>query len=430
VRALGRRPFVPVGLGELDLRAGRSTGLPFAGPVRLLVRDGDHVLGELNLAAGEALDPHDVLLTARASFHDGIWYGPVVEDDVPRHTADDVSVVVCTRDRPELLIDCLAAIRRCDPPPGEVIVVDSASTTDQTRTVALDAGVLYERVERRGLDRARNRGWQSASRPIVLYVDDDARIDHRAVQVAADTMLDPDVALVTGMILPAELETEAQRRFEHDNGMSLGFRRQIRNERVNPAGLRVWTVGVGALMAIRRDTLAELGGFDPLLDVGTATRGAGDLDIFHRILASGATVIYEPSCFARHLHRRDFSGWWRQLTGYGYGFTALVEKQRIDGRITSRQARRELLVWHVRRRGLQLARALLHGDVDSGMELIAEGYGSLFGGRAYREELATNAEELAAHRNTRVATPVDRAAPPVASARRGAGAAHRRPAGS
>ena len=44
-----------------------------------------------------------------------------------------LSVAVCTWDRPDDLRDCLNAIKRQVVPPHEVVVVDNASASDQTR---------------------------------------------------------------------------------------------------------------------------------------------------------------------------------------------------------------------------------------------------------------------------------------------------------
>lgn len=66
-------------------------------------------------------------------------------------------------------------------------------------------------------------------------------------------------------------------------------------------------MGVGANMAFRRRVLEQLGGFDTALDVGTPSHGAGDLDMFHRALLSGATVRYEPVALVWHQHRRDMA---------------------------------------------------------------------------------------------------------------------------
>ena len=84
-----------------------------------------------------------------------------------------VSVVICTRDRPEELRRCLASLPAQTLRPLEVIVVDNASSGEATRTAALNAGVVYVREDRPGLDYARNTGAATARGEIVAYTDDD-----------------------------------------------------------------------------------------------------------------------------------------------------------------------------------------------------------------------------------------------------------------
>ena len=78
--------------------------------------------------------------------------------------------------------------------------------------------------------------------------------------------------------------------------------------------------GVGANMAIRRDWLAARGGFDTALDVGTPAHGGGDLDMFHRTLAAGGTLRYQPSAIVHHYHRREMRALRRQLYDNGRAF--------------------------------------------------------------------------------------------------------------
>jgi hypothetical protein len=82
--------------------------------------------------------------------------------------------------------------------------------------------------------------------------------------------------------------------------------------------------GVGANMAFRRQVFAEVGNFDVALDVGTASRGCGDIEMFHRILAKGYATFYEPSAFGWHLHRRRDKALSKQLQDNGHGFGAYL----------------------------------------------------------------------------------------------------------
>ena len=84
------------------------------------------------------------------------------------------TVIICTRDRPELLDRCLAAVARLIYPAYEVLVVDNAPSNDRARAAAARRGARYLREPVRGLSRARNRGARASSSTIVVYVDDDS----------------------------------------------------------------------------------------------------------------------------------------------------------------------------------------------------------------------------------------------------------------
>src|SRR5690606_10253863 len=88
-----------------------------------------------------------------------------------------ISVVVCTRDRPQELRACLVALGKIDYPDYEVIVVDNASETAETSAIVEAARLRYVREDRPGLDWARNRGWRLARYDIIAFTDDDVLVD-------------------------------------------------------------------------------------------------------------------------------------------------------------------------------------------------------------------------------------------------------------
>ena len=242
----------------------------------------------------------------------------------------DISVVVCTRDRPLALRSCLESLQALDYPISryEVIVVDNASREATTRELALQAGFRYVREEKPGLDNARNCGAASATYDIVAYTDDDVRVDPAWLKGIARGFAHGDSVCVTGLICPLELETPAQRLFERYGGMGKGFQPKL----TSPASLRASEIlaahnfGVGANMAYLRSTILDMGGFDPDLDVGTPSAGAGDLDMFHRLLASGHSVRYEPSALVWHQHRRAMPDLHKQIYNNGRSFGCYLLK--------------------------------------------------------------------------------------------------------
>ena len=88
--------------------------------------------------------------------------------------------------------------------------------------------------------------------------------------------------------------------------------------------------GSGASLAFKTAALRRLGGFAAELGAGTRALGREDLDIFLRLLASGAAIVYEPGAILRHRHLRDDAALRRQLHGYGVGLGVALTKRLLD----------------------------------------------------------------------------------------------------
>jgi glycosyltransferase involved in cell wall biosynthesis len=246
-----------------------------------------------------------------------------------------VTVAVCTRDRPEDLAACLDSLERSDYDSFEILVVDNAPSSEATRLlVERRAGrVRYVREPRPGLDWARNRAINEAHGDIIAFTDDDVTVDPgwiRALVAAFGS--DETVAAVTGLVLPAELETEAQVLFERYRSFGRGFTPR----RVAPGGGPLahrygaaGDYGTGANMAFRRSLFGHIGAFDPALDVGTPTRGGGDLDMFFRVLKEGHVLVYEPCAMVRHRHRRSMEALRSQIADHGVSFSSYIVRSAL-----------------------------------------------------------------------------------------------------
>ncbi len=245
------------------------------------------------------------------------------------------SVVICTRNRADHLHQCLTSLQQQECKPAEIIVVDNASADDRTKkTAEAFPNVKYIWEGRPGLDIARNTGAKAATEAIVLYTDDDTRIHPRWVYEAVKTFDDPSVMAMTGLVLAAELNTEAQWLFERHWPFNRGFI----DKRYDSAffastvenGTPVWNIGAGANMGFRKDIFSQVGHFDERLDVGAAGC-SGDSEIWYRILASGNTIHYNPRAIVSHYHRDGMDKFKYQIFHYMRGFTAalLIQYQRF-----------------------------------------------------------------------------------------------------
>jgi len=237
-----------------------------------------------------------------------------------------ISVVVCTRDRAQSLERTLQSLACQDYPDFEVIVVDNCSRDKGVQQVIEKSGFRYVYQARPGLDWARNLGIQEARHAIVAFIDDDALAAPGWLRGLAYGFSDLEVMAVTGLVLPAELESSAQFDYESYGGMSKGFTSfNISKENV-PGQAILWASawGVGTNMAFRKALFDAIGKFDVALDVGTPTGGGGDIELFFRCIAAGYNLRYEPAALVRHFHRRDGASLDRQVYDNGRSFPAYL----------------------------------------------------------------------------------------------------------
>jgi GT2 family glycosyltransferase len=274
------------------------------------------------------------------------------------------SVIVCTRERPELLEECLVALVKLAPSPLEIIVVDNAPPGGISSLGVVEnfKGVSYLRHSSAGLSSARNAGLALARGDYVAFTDDDSVVHPRwlvslLTGFAADT-----VGCVTGLVLPRELETEAQMAFEFVLGgfspglVPLIFGRDFFAS-TRPFGVPVWRIGAGASMAFRRAVFAAIGTFDERLGAG-ASGCSEDSELWYRLLGAGWECRYEPSAVVFHRHRLSWDALESQIVAYMRGHVAALLVQFVRTRDLGNLRRIFLTLPYVYTAGVM--RAVLH----------------------------------------------------------------------
>lgn len=298
---------------------------------------------ELDVAAHLAADAITSVTTTSA---DAAW---ACQAAGPYAAPEGRSVVLCTRDREQLLRAALSSVLAALGPDDEVVVVDNAPKTTATASVVrelADPRMRYVLEPRPGLSIARNTGARAATGAFLAFTDDDVVVDPLWLEaLALGFTRAPRVGCVTGLVPSAELDTEAQHFFDRKVNWSSTCVPKLydldRNRDQGPlypysAGI----FGTGANFAVSRDAFVALGGFDEALGAGALTRGGEDLDWFVRTLNGGFALAYEPAAIVWHRHRRDLEALREQLYGYGTGLTAFLLKHALTRRGFSDISRR------------------------------------------------------------------------------------------
>jgi glycosyltransferase involved in cell wall biosynthesis len=252
-----------------------------------------------------------------------------------------VSVIVPTRDRPEQIQRCLLSLMTQDYPRYEIIVIDNAPRTSATadfiqQTYRDVPQVRYVCEDRPGRCLALNKGMMAARGEILAFTDDDVVLDRSwLVELVRGFSRADDVACVTGLVLPFELETPAQFWLEEFGGFSKGFTRCVFDlgEHHPKTPLYPYTtgrLGTGANMSFKASFLRRLGGFDVALGAGSLAQGAEDLAAFFQVLTGGYRLVYEPAALLYHPHRREYTALRRYMYCCGVGLTAYLAKVLLD----------------------------------------------------------------------------------------------------
>lgn len=236
---------------------------------------------------------------------------------------DDVApvpatAVVCTRDRLHLLEQTIVPLHAAVAAlPGAELVIVQQGVSDVAAVcaragvdarVVLDAGV--------GASRARNLGWRAARGGVVAFTDDDC-------VVPVDWLVDHASALDERGIVVSCGQVAGLSRY---GGAATEVWDRTTDAARRSWGTPPWEIGHSANLAVRRDALAAIGGFDERLGPGARTAPAGeDADLLVRLLELGdaRTGVGES---VRHVDWRRKDEHVRTLLDYEVGAGVWIGK--------------------------------------------------------------------------------------------------------
>jgi glycosyltransferase involved in cell wall biosynthesis len=236
----------------------------------------------------------------------------------------DATILICTYNRADLLAQTLDSIARTDAGDlrWDVLVVDNNSrdgTPDvvQSRAGSYPVPLRYIFEPRQGKSNALNTGLAATDAALIVFTDDDVRVDAGWLEAACRPMLTDATIDYTGGPVQPMWERPAPAWLDMTRSdlwgtlaiLDYGPEPFIFEERHR--------VPLGANMAVRCTLIRRIGGFDPRLGrIGKSLLGQEQAEFFCRSREMGARGLYVPSMSLHHhvpasrLTREYFHRWW------------------------------------------------------------------------------------------------------------------------
>ncbi len=227
-----------------------------------------------------------------------------------------ISVVICTYNRCDSLLDTLKALSAQVVTNGlqlEVIVVDNNSSDRTKETVHEATGqcrwpMRYVFEPKQGLSHARNRGIQEAKGDIIAFTDDDVLPEPSWVQALAEAFDAYGADCVGGKIVPFWLQVPPAWLVSEAMQKQSWAILAMLDHGPEPCVAGPYDQGFlyGASMAFKKTVFKEQGGFRPDLGPqGSVPLRGDDTEMVDRLLRTGKRIVYTPQAVVRHKVRPE-----------------------------------------------------------------------------------------------------------------------------
>jgi GT2 family glycosyltransferase len=225
------------------------------------------------------------------------------------------SLIICSKDRPKLLLETVESVLRGSQLPTEMVIVDQSADAhpvlSEVKTERC-CEIRYLHSTSVGVGAGRNLGIASARYNVLVFIDDDMCVepDWFSQLVTAVVKAGP-CNVITGRVLSGESEvpggTAPSINKDHQPAVYHG--------RIGKDVLYTGNMGVF------KSVFDEVGIFDERLGPGTAFPAAEDNDLGFRMLERGYCIRYVPDVIVYHRawrsKRESLSLEWRYGVGRG-----------------------------------------------------------------------------------------------------------------
>jgi glycosyltransferase involved in cell wall biosynthesis len=246
------------------------------------------------------------------------------QDDLPL-----ISALVCTYGRGRLVVDTVASILANTHPNFELVVVDQSKdneTLEALRSFSADPRLRYLKSTTIGKGDALNAGLIETKGSAIVITDDDCTVPPNWLETFASIFVTyPKVAVAFCCVEAGEHDRAAGfvPDFVRTGDRMLTTMHDARHVR-----------GLGAGIAVRRDMIEEIGGFDPMLGPGSKFPDCDDRDIAIRALLARHHVFETSTIAVKHF---GFRSWQqgpqlarRNFLGIGAAYSKFLKCGRIE----------------------------------------------------------------------------------------------------
>lgn len=217
----------------------------------------------------------------------------------------DISVIVCTHNRQELLSKCLLSLNEQKYPGNklEIVIIDNNST-DNTKIIVQEYtkkakfACKYVFEPRIGLSQAKNTGIRNSKGRIVAFIDDDAEASQNWVKNLVNCFSREEIWAVGGQVKP-KFEISSPKWVPQKYLFVLG---------VCDLGGKITKVPyiAGGNSALRREILKKIGFFRTSLGHrGSELLAGEELDLCNRIIQEKGKILYTPKAIIYHWVPRE-----------------------------------------------------------------------------------------------------------------------------
>lgn len=214
-----------------------------------------------------------------------------------------VTIIIPNYNGIAFLPECFTTVLTSTYTNFEIIIIDDGSTDESiayiNKVIQKDNRVKLIRQQHRGASASRNLGIKSARGKIVVFLDNDVKVHKDWLGELVSPILEPGsvVSATCSKTLlyqkPNTISTAGLLLIPHTGwGIALGSGDRDGDPRWEHP---MEVVAISAALAVRKDVVLKIGGFDELLAVHTE-----DLDFCWRIWLSGHKILYTPSSKVYH----------------------------------------------------------------------------------------------------------------------------------